>query len=234
MIAAAAVLLAAAAVALAFQGPPAFTGMRIAVPNADLGPRSGADEVTGTPAPREQFHETRIDLTWLVFALTVIAAIVVAALIWRSLRRRLHRPEPAAPVALAGTTDGLVPPEPGELPRPERVRRGLERALDLLGDGREPRDAIERAWLGLEEGAADSGVRRMLAETPGEFVARAVTRVSADRGAADRLLDLYLRARFSDAPVTGADVVAAREAIEVLRASWSGAATGAATGGAPR
>ena len=230
MIAAGGILLVAAALALAFQGVPAFTGMRFTVPTADLGPRTGADEATGTPAPREVVEETRIDLRWVVFALTVLVTVIVLALVWRYVRRRIHRPVPDALGVLAGSTEGLVAAEPRPQPRPERVRRGLDHALDLLGGGREPRDAIERAWLGLEEGAADSGVQRLPAETPGEFVSRVLTRVAADRDAAQRLLDLYLRARFGDGPVTAADVEAARGAIEALRASWTGAHTGGAPG----
>jgi hypothetical protein len=106
------------------------------------------------------------------------------------------------------------------------VRRGLARALETLSEHREPRDAIERAWLGLEEGAADSGIRRLPAETPAEFSARVVARVDADRDAAHTLLSLYLRARFSQAAITSADVAAARQAIEMLQASWSGTHAG--------
>ena len=114
------------------------------------------------------------------------------------------------------------------LERKGEVAGGLEALLRALleaaGDeAREPRDAIERAWVGLEEGAADSGVRRLPAETPAEFTARVLARVAADRDAAQRFLALYQRARFSSAPVTADDVAAARSAVEALRVSWSSA-----------
>lgn len=226
LLSAAAVLLALAAVGLAFQGAPVFTALRFTPPQADLRPPAGTDQPTGSPAPRDVAKEPHIDLSWVTFALVVVALVIVIALLWRVLRRRLHPPVPGLPAEVDGSTEGAVPAEPRPQPRPERVRRGLDRALDLLGEPREPRDAIERAWLGLEEGAADSGVRRLPAETPGEFVARVVARVASDREAARALLDLYLRARFSEAPVTAVDVGAARSAIEALRDSWSAATAG--------
>ncbi|WP_426624182.1 DUF4129 domain-containing protein [Leifsonia sp. McL0607] len=228
IVVAAGALLALSGVALAFQGAPAFTGLRFTPPAADLQPHPGEQQGSGTPAPQDNPHETRIDLTWVTYALVILALVAILALLWRSLRRRLRPEFPGRQGEVAGSTEGDIAPDPPEQPRPERIRRGLDRALDLLGEGREPRDAIERAWLGLEEGAADSGVHRLPAETPGEFVGRVVARVASDRDAAGDLLDLYLRARFSDAPVTTADVVKARSAIEALRASWGAGATGGA------
>lgn len=227
MVTAAGVLLALSGVALAFQGAPVFTGLRFTPPAADLQPHPGEQPITGTPAPQDVPHETRIDLTWVTYAVIALIVVVLLALLWRYLRRRLRPEFPGLDRDVDGSTEGTVAPEPPAQPRPERVRRGLDRALDLLGEGREPRDAIERAWLGLEEGAADSGVHRLPAETPGEFVRRVLARVASDRDAAGDLLDLYLRARFSDAPVTATDVDAARGAIEALRASWGTAAEGA-------
>ncbi|MEY9953463.1 DUF4129 domain-containing protein [Leifsonia sp. EB34] len=226
MVTAAGVLLALSGLALAFQGAPVFTGLRFTPPAADLQPPAGEQSATGTPARQEIPHETRIDLTWVTYAVIALLVVVVLALLWRYVRRRLRPELPGLAGDVDGSAEGTVAPEPAAQPRPERVRRGLDRALDLLDQGREPRDAIERAWLGLEEAAADSGVHRLPAETPGEFVRRVLARVASDRAAAGDLLDLYLRARFSDAPVTAADVEAARTAIEALRASWGTAAAG--------
>lgn len=229
MVTAAGILLALSGLALAFQGAPVFTGLRFTPPAADLQPHPGEQQrATGTPAPRDVPHETRIDLTWVTYAVIALIVVVLLALLYRYLRRRLRPAYPGLDGDVDGSAEGSVAPEPPAQPRPERVRRGLDRALDLLGEGREPRDAIERAWLGLEEGAADSGVHRLPAETPGEFVRRVLARVASDRDAAGDLLDLYLRARFSEAPVTTADVDAARAAIEALRASWGTAAAGGA------
>ncbi|GIT80353.1 hypothetical protein LLS1_20220 [Leifsonia sp. LS1] len=222
-----ALLLAVAAVAVSSQGPPVFSGPRIGLSDADLGPRPGVtDAVTGTPGPRDTGRVVQVDLSWVVVALVALAAVLVLALVWRYLRRRMaDRAAPSAPL-LGAVTDGELPPAADE-PRPEPVRRGLDRALAELDAPRDPRDAIERAWLGLEEGASDSGVRRLPAETPAEFVARVVARVAADATAARSLLGVYQRVRFGTRPATDADVADARAALESLRASWLATRAGA-------
>jgi len=208
-------------VAIAFQGVPEFSGPRMFLPPGPIRTATPQQAVTGTPEPQRQAQGIRIDLSWVLVVLIVLAVIVALAVLWR-LRRR-PQPRPGLP-ELAGLSDSEVADAPGEPerdPEPEQVLRGLDRAAAELAHPREPRDAVERAWLGLEEGAADSGVRRLPAETPAEFAARVVARVDADRDAAARLLSLYLRARFGNAPVTAEDVAGARSAVEALRASWS-------------
>lgn len=216
-----------AVLAVAGQGAPVFTGLRWVPPWAagqQTPPAATRTPVTGTPEPRRPDRILHVDVSWLVVAIAVIVIAVVAGLVWRAIRRRMDTPERDAMVPL-GELDGLEEPEAPQ-PEPAPVRRGLDRALDALTENREPRDAIERAWLGLEEGAADSGVRRLPAETPGEFVARVVSRVSADRAAARTLLETYLAVRFGSAPVTVAEVDAARSALRSLRESWSVAPSG--------
>jgi hypothetical protein len=217
------VLLAAVVVGVMLQGPATFTAPRILLPDVSVSaPPRDADSASGTPAPQEKPHITRIDLSWVALGIVVIALVIGIALLWRYLRRRLRlQTEQPAP-GLATVTAGDLPDAPDEAPRPEAVRRGLDRAADALTDSRNPRDAIERAWLGLEEGAADSGVRRLPAETPGEFVARVLSRVGADPVAARGLLEVYLRVRFGDRPVTAGDVAVARAALEGVRSSWQG------------
>ena len=218
-------LVAAALVAVAFQGAPEFSGPRIFLPAAPAS-TSGSNHrlPTHTLQPPQNPSVTHLDVSWLLVALIVLAAVVALALLWRWLRRRAHPPEPTglAELSSAGASSVLTTePEPEPEPEPEHVRRGLDRAAEVLAEPREPRDAIERAWVGLEEGAADWGVRRLPAETPAEFASRVVARVAADRDAAGRLLALYVRARFSTAAVTPGDVAEARQAVDALRASWS-------------
>lgn len=217
-----AVLVGIAVVAVAFQGVPQFTGPRMLLPPAPV--RSGplpSQATTAGPGAEQGHHEVRIDLSWLLVALVVLAVVAGLALLWR-LRRRAAAPPALLPLADLAEADAAgAPPEPEREPEPEQVRRGLDRAAEVLAEPREPRDAIERAWVGLEEGAADSGVRRLPAETPAEFAARVVARVAADRDAADRLLRIYLRARFGSAPITADDIAQAREAVGALQASWS-------------
>jgi hypothetical protein len=208
--------------AIAVQGAPRF-GPMVWVPTWTQ-PAAPAivstDVASATPASQARGHTTEIDLSWLVVLAVVVVIAVVAALVWRAVRKRLGAPQRET-TAIA--VDGLGEETPAA-PEPDapQVRRGLDRALDILGEARQPRDAIEQAWLGLQEAAEESGVRRLPAETPGEFTARILSRVGADREAAKTLLDLYLQTRFSDAPVTGAHVEAARGALESLRASWAG------------
>lgn len=217
-------LVAVALLAVAFQGTPQFSGPRIFLPAAPTRTGGGNEQLpTATLRPEQNTPVTQLDLSWLLVALIVLAAVVALALVWRWLRRRAHPPELAPLGALSSAADPstALSTQPEPEAEPEHVRRGLDRAAEVLSEPRHPRDAIERAWVGLEEGAADSGVRRLPAETPAEFASRVVARVAADRGAAARLLALYLRARFGTAAVTPSDVAEARQAVEALRASWS-------------
>jgi len=228
------VLVALTVVAVAFQGAPAFTGPRVFLPPGPVVTGRPDQRTTGTPEPQQLGEQLRIDVSWLLVVLIVLAVVIALAILWRLRRRRSPSPELPALLSVTGSELADAPQEPDAGPEPEQVRRGLDRASDLLTEPREPRDAIERAWLGLEEGAADSGVRRLPAETPAEFAARVVARVATDRDAARRFLGLYLRARFSTAPVTADDVAAARDAVDALRASWSsGPAAKIAPGGRP-
>lgn len=216
-----AVLVGIAVVAVAFQGVPDFTGPRVLLPAGPALSGKPQPQPTGSSEPQQSVQELRIDLSWVIVALAVLAVVIALALLWRFRRRPAPPAElpPLIDVSEAEVSD--APRDTAREPEPERVLRGLDRASAELAEPREPRDAIERAWVGLEEGAADSGVRRLPAETPAEFAARVVARVAADRDAAQRFLTLYLRARFSSAVVTPEDVENARSAVDALRASWS-------------
>jgi hypothetical protein len=97
---------------------------------------------------------------------------------------------------------------------------GIELALQVLDEQREPADAVVRAWLGLEETAEQSGLVRRPAETPTEFTSRILSGAFADDRAIGTLLRLYLRARFGDHPVTSGDVAAVRKALQELVRTW--------------
>ena len=100
------------------------------------------------------------------------------------------------------------------------LRTGIELALQVLDEQREPADAIVRAWLGLQETAEESGIVRRPAETPTEFTSRILSRAFADDRAIRTLLRLYLRTRFGDHPVTTDDVAAVRAALQELVRTW--------------
>jgi hypothetical protein len=119
--------------------------------------------------------------------------------------------------------------------RPSRAATGPVAALDTATseipiEQREPADAIVRAWLGLQETAAESGIVRRAAETPTEFTSRILSRAFTDDRAVRTLLRLYLRTRFGDHPVTTDDVATVRAALQELVRTWPAPEVPAGTG----
>lgn len=151
----------------------------------------------------------------IVFAVLALAGLLLLVAYW--LRRR--RPPPQRLPGIDGTL-GEVSAYAETTADVPTLQRGLALAADVLESGREPRDAIVRAWLGLQEAAEDSGLRRRPAETPTEFTTRVFDSVEADRAAAAALLAVYLRVRFRSVPATEADVEVARRSIRRLRETW--------------
>ncbi|OZM76508.1 DUF4129 domain-containing protein [Pseudonocardia sp. MH-G8] len=218
-------------VAAGSQGTATFTGLRWSL-DRTAGPAAMParppvpsqplpSRVPATPGAGGSFDLSRI-LLWVAVGAVVL---LVAVLVWRRLARRSPRSTSGVPA-----TGPLLPPPPEPEPEPEPVpepepeppvlRRGVEEALRLLDEEREPGDAVLKAWLGLQQTAEDSGIVRGSAETPTEFTARIMRRVFADDRAIRSLLALYLRVRFGDHPVSAADVAQAREALAGLARTW--------------
>jgi hypothetical protein len=200
-------------------GPPLVEPAQITQP-----PVPHASQPSATPSAVSGAVSSALPKTLIVLA--VLGALALAYVLWRALRRRATRPAPLPPhlglqQADAPATDR--DPEPDPAPA---VSRGIARALEVLDEPRQPHDAIVAAWLGLQEAAADSGVRRRDAETPGEYTARLIGRIGADRTAAQTLLRLYQDVRFGDHPVDVRDVDAARTCLLRLRESWRSAEAG--------
>jgi Domain of unknown function (DUF4129) len=155
-------------------------------------------------------------VAWIVVGLLVVA---LALLLWRWWTGRPSR----ASTERHGTAVAAVSQVPA-VPEPEpdapALLTGLELALRVLDEQRDPADAIVRAWLGLQEAAQESGIVRQPAETPTEFTSRIMSRAIADDRPVRTLLRLYLRTRFGDHPVTDNDVAAVRAALEELVAAW--------------
>jgi hypothetical protein len=166
----------------------------------------------------------------LCAAAAVAAALLVVALVVLLRRHRLHLLRARPPVSDPEDVLGAASPAPVA---PPVVRRGIARALEVLADDREPGDAVVRAWLGLEQTAADAGVQRRAAETPTEFTVRLLGRVAADRAAVRTLLELYLRARFAGRASEATDVQRARAALAELARSWTGAGADPPAHGSP-
>lgn len=157
-----------------------------------------------------------LDLTWV--GLVLVAVVVAAALylLARVLQRRawLRRSEGAPDDA--GVTGGPTVAGPDVMPDVEALREGLDDAVGHLAAPTAPADAVVAAWVSLEEAAARSGVVRDPAQTPTEFTLLVLDRTPADREATRVLLTLYLRARFSEDPLTADDVASASAAVATL------------------
>jgi len=96
------------------------------------------------------------------------------------------------------------------------LAEGVEHARLALAEHVPPGDAVVAAWVALEHAAQRTGVVRDPAQTPTEFTVAVLDETRADPAATRSLLDLYLRARFSEHPLTAADVTAARAHLETL------------------
>lgn len=139
------------------------------------------------------------DLSWIGVLVQVLLLGALAALAgrlgwlaWRRVRERERRArEPDADFEV--------------LTAPEAVARdlvaGAGEQLDLLQGG-EPRNGIVAAWERFERLATQHGMAPERAETSSEFTLRVLELVEADRGAVQRLAELFREARFSDHPIT--------------------------------
>jgi hypothetical protein len=143
-------------------------------------------------------------LAYLVGMLVLV--VVLATVRFRRRRRRSHE-------RLADTGDEA----PGGAATALVLLRGTRSALERLRQrtGGPPSDAVQRAWLALEEAAAESGTRRRPEQTSTEFTGTLLADHEVDPTALATLRGLYQRARFGhpDA-VTEADADAAIAALD--------------------
>jgi hypothetical protein len=211
------------AIGAALQGRFDFAGPRWVpgLPPAKLLTHTSPPQpsVAATAVPTQLANNSGLIIGWLpillILSVLFVAAILLLVVYW--LRRR--RPRPQKLPGLEGTLAEVTADAKTEPDLPT-LQRGLAFAAAVLESDREPRDAIVRAWLGLQEAAEDSGMRRRAAETPTEFTSRVFDSVHADRAAASALLAVYLRVRFRSVPATAADVEVARRSIRRLRDTW--------------
>jgi len=177
---------------------------------------------TAKITPKPTAHVSAMpDLVVLAIIVGSLAAVI--ALLF-ALRWWMRRTRDVAEGVIAPLDDvaleGAAPAYPDLETSQPVIRRGLLRALDLLGQNRIPTDAIVVAWLGLQEAAEDAGFSRASSETPTEFTTRILLAVHVDSEALDVLRRLYLAVRFGDAVATSHDVDRARAALETLAAGW--------------
>jgi len=114
-----------------------------------------------------------------------------------------------------GELSGAALPET-VMPDVVELREDIAEAWSRLAEHREPTDAIQAAWVAVEEAAGRSGVPREPAATPTEFTVEVLDRTAVDPAAIRTLLGLYHRARFSTHGATAADVATAGECLSRL------------------
>ena len=180
--------------------------------------------------PPAAHHGGGLPLVWIFIAVGVVISLLILWRMWRN----WHGLPWVRPRSSPAVVDMARPVEPEPEPDVPMLRSGIEMALQMLDEEREPSDAIVRAWLGLQETAEQSGIVRGAAETPTEFTSRILGRAFADDRAARTLLRLYLRSRFGDHPATADDVEAARQALRALAESWPATAVQPTSGSGGR
>lgn len=100
------------------------------------------------------------------------------------------------------------------------IQRGVAGALRQIDERAIASDAIIAAWVGLEESAADAGIRRAASETPGEFALRIISRRDGIAADAENLLRLYERVRFGGRIADEADRRTAKAALLRIEEGW--------------
>jgi hypothetical protein len=133
----------------------------------------------------------------------VIVAIVAAA----------RRQPPAAPVA--APRRARPEPEPEEMAR--RFYSLIDDTLDDLRAEPDPRKAVIAAYARMEGGLGALGVERRLSETPFEYLARVLEKLSVSDAAARELTELFERAKFGAGPVDETMKEQAVSALETIR-----------------
>jgi hypothetical protein len=201
----------------------AVTILGSAVPLGKIKPRgtngtgAGSGQGQGPKIPphtRTSSGHVALSGTTIAVLVAVFAAVVVAAVIFA-----LRRQPPPAPVA---PLRKLV-----EAPTEEEVARRfyslLDDTLDDLRAEPDPRRAVIAAYARMEHGLGTLGVERERSETPFEYLARVLERVSVSEPSARTLTDLFERAKFGrDAigPELKEQAVAALESIKDEARAW--------------
>jgi hypothetical protein len=156
------------------------------VPNAETPPGATPGNVvprghTSSSAPAE--HPTSTALTWLVVGSAAALLLLAPAAVFVRSRRARRERRAVVPDAAA------------------RVGSDLRRSLADLESERDPRLAVQRAYVRMEESLGEIELSRAPDETPTEFTARVLRVLGASAAAAADLTGLFEVARFSDHPM---------------------------------
>jgi len=152
--------------------------------------------------------------TILIVALILLIAVLVVRL--RLVGRRRTLTGAMRPRAAVATEDNEDDPDPDD----ELVHE-VDHRLRSVTEG-SPRNAIVATWIGLLEATEAAGFDQRDAETPTEFIRRALTTYRVDEDAISRLADLYREARFSEHELTERRRDEAASCLRQLRAQLIG------------
>jgi hypothetical protein len=144
-------------------------------------------------ASRAVLHRGSLDSPWArggAFAVGAAIAIVALFLIFRH------------------------PTPPGTRARDdEALDNAVAAGVAALGSETDPRQAVIKAYAGMERALAEDGLPRRPSETPLEYLRRALERLSASTAATTRLTSLFEQAKFSSHRI---DEEMRREALAAL------------------
>jgi hypothetical protein len=154
-------------------------------------------------------------ITWALAAVVALAILLAFARVIRHLIRYLTRRVPL--VSVVGTSADSGAPSESDA---KIVLSGLASALQILNSERNSSDAVVLAWQGLEDAAAEAGLKRRPAETASEFTVRILYRSRGSAEPITALLSLYQRVRFGHHSPTEAEIAAARSSLAVLLDLW--------------
>jgi hypothetical protein len=154
--------------------------------------RRGGGQSVGQPAPA--YPETTVFgvgggeassggafvVHWWVFAGVAIVLVAGVVLLLRGRRRAAVAGRPA-----------------GRSGRRARLQTAIEDSLEAIAGEADPRRAVIRAYVRMEQMFAEHGLGRSPHEAPAEYLSRALMGIDLGRAAAERLTDIFVRARFS-------------------------------------
>jgi Domain of unknown function (DUF4129) len=113
--------------------------------------------------------------------------------------------------------DGRSEPQEPE-PEDEDLLTALDLSLEEIESDPDPRRAVIRAYARMEQALGAHGLARRAAETPLEYLARALTSLHVGRRSVERLTALFERAKFSQHEIDSSMKTEALAALTALRA----------------
>lgn len=161
--------------------------------------------VTPTAATGPPMPWLGLALTGVVAAVAAFLLLLLTAAVVRVLRSRRRAPAP-------------IPEAPPPPSLPEQLHRDAATHLAALREG-EPREAIVRSWVTLQQSVAAAGVARRPSETSSELTLRVLDDLAVDPDALRTLAELYREARFSRHPLADADRARAEAALRRVHAT---------------